>query len=226
MITSSPASTPTARSARCNPAVPLLTAQACAAPTRAANTRSNFTQPAARATAAPSAAPPAQPASSASPKHGLRQEESGRQRRRHQSRLPVLGGSRSERPDRARSRLRARHYTVPGRAERSTTDEGLPPCIPNSSESTRRVPRGGDQVLGNPNRAPYILPIRGIDQHPGNGPGPLRLIEYPNLEVDQIDVLQMRMDLPDRVAQRPVQGMHRPVALGGAHIPLAARPRS
>ncbi len=41
VTTSSPASTPTARNARCNPAVPLLTAQAYGAPTRAANMRSN-----------------------------------------------------------------------------------------------------------------------------------------------------------------------------------------
>ncbi len=41
VTTSSPSPTPTARRARCRPAVPLLTAQACGAPTRAANRRSN-----------------------------------------------------------------------------------------------------------------------------------------------------------------------------------------
>src|SRR4029077_16043737 len=78
------------------------------------------------------------------------------------------------------------------------------------------------QILRHTDRTPYVLPIRGVDQHTSHRPGSLRLVEYPNLEVDKIDVLEMRVNLCDRIAQRPIQSVHRPIPLGRAHIPLAA----
>src|SRR5271169_3054669 len=67
------------------------------------------------------------------------------------------------------------------------------------------VPRSSDHVLRDPDRSPNLLPVGGVQQHPRNGPGALRLIEDPHLEVDEVDVAQMGMNLPDRVAQGLVQ---------------------
>ena len=57
-------------------------------------------------------------------------------------------------------------------------------------------------------------------------PVPLRLVEDADLEVDELDVAQVRVALADRDAQRLVERVDRAVALGGAHVALAARPRS
>ena len=38
-------------------------------------------------------------------------------------------------------------------------------------------------------------------QHPRHRAGPLRLVEDAHLEVDEVDVAQVRMDLTDRVAE-------------------------
>ncbi len=55
-------------------------------------------------------------------------------------------------------------------------------------------------------------------------PVPLALVEDPDLEVHELDVAQVRVGLADRVAQRLVERVHRAVALGRAHEPLAADP--
>ena len=55
-------------------------------------------------------------------------------------------------------------------------------------------------------------------------PVPLRLVEDAHLEVDELDVAQVRVALADRVAQRLVERVHRAVALGGAHVALAVHP--
>ena len=55
-------------------------------------------------------------------------------------------------------------------------------------------------------------------------PVPLRLVEDADLEVDELDVLEVRVDLADRVAQRRVERVDRAVALGGAHVALAVDP--
>jgi hypothetical protein len=49
-------------------------------------------------------------------------------------------------------------------------------------------------------------------------------IEDPDLVVDQLDLGQVRMELGDRVAQRLVERVHRPVALGGAHVAPTVHP--
>ena len=55
-------------------------------------------------------------------------------------------------------------------------------------------------------------------------PGALRLVEDPDLEVDEVDVRQMRVDLDERVAQRTVERVHGAVALGGPDVALAVGP--
>ena len=52
----------------------------------------------------------------------------------------------------------------------------------------------------------------------------MRLVEDPDLEVDELDVRQMRMDPVDRRAQRGVERVDRAVALRRAHVALAFDP--
>ena len=70
--------------------------------------------------------------------------------------------------------------------------------------------------------APRLVAVGGVEQHLVTAPVPWRSrIEDPDLVVDELDVGQVRVQLADRVAQRPVEGVHRPVALRGADV---ARP--
>ncbi len=98
-----------------------------------------------------------------------------------------------------------------GSARRLTTAVRTPSARPGADGAGlhpvlervhQRIPGGGDHVLGDPDRAPHLLPVGGVDQHPRDGAGALRLIEDPHLEVDELDVPQMRVDLADRLAQR------------------------
>jgi len=89
----------------------------------------------------------------------------------------------------------------------------------------QRLPRRLDHVLGNPGRAPLGRAVRGVEQDAGDRLGPLRAVEDPDLEVDQLDVGELRVDLDQRRAQRLVQGVDRAVALGGPDVALAVGPR-
>jgi hypothetical protein len=62
-----------------------------------------------------------------------------------------------------------------------------------------RIPRGGDQVLVHTDRAPYPLPVRRIDEDPRDGIRALGLIQYSHLKFVERDVVQMRVDLADRI---------------------------
>ena len=66
--------------------------------------------------------------------------------------------------------------------------------------------------------------VGGVEQHARDRAGALRLVEDADLEVDELDVAQVRVDLADRVAQRAVERVDRAVALGGAHVALAVDP--
>src|SRR5271154_1476890 len=196
VITSSPSLTPTARSARWRPAVPLETAHPNGAPTRAANALSNA------GTRGPSESWP------------------------ERSTSTTARSSASPRTGRASGTGSALTYrsSPPHRASPVRGDGHLAGLHAVLQRIDERIPGGGDHVLGDPDRAPHLLAVGGIDQDAGDRAGALRLIEDAHLEVDQLDVAQMRVDLTDRVTQRGVEGVHRAVALGRAHVALATEP--
>ena len=68
-----------------------------------------------------------------------------------------------------------------------------------------------------------LSPSRGVDEHPGHGPGPLAGVEDPYPVVDQVDGGELGEVRADGLAQGRVEGVDRAVALGrGQH---AARRR-
>src|SRR5436190_12781967 len=86
------------------------------------------------------------------------------------------------------------------------------------------LPRGLDDVLRDADRAPGVASVGGVEEHPGHGPRAVVGVEDPDLVVDQLDLGQVRVELGDRVAERPVEGVHRPVALRGADVALPLDP--
>ena len=195
VTTSSPSLTPTARSARCSPAVPLDTALACGAPTRAANARSNS------GTRGPSESCPERSTSSTA----------------RSSASPSTGRA---------SGIVLAPRAASARGVPLTPRGGVPGCMPYSSESTSASQEAAITFSETPIEPQTSLAVGGIEQHPRDRARALGLIEDPHLEVDELDVAQVRVDLADRVAQRLVERVHRAVALGGAHVALAVRARS
>src|SRR5918995_3761751 len=88
----------------------------------------------------------------------------------------------------------------------------------------QRLPGRLDDVLRDADRAPFALPVGGVEQHPGDSPGAVVLVEDADLVVGQLDLGQVRVAVGDRLAQGPVQRVHRAVALGGANVALALHP--
>ena len=95
---------------------------------------------------------------------------------------------------------------------------------PELKRVDERLPGGLDHVLGDPDGAPHALAVGGVEQHPRDRVGPLRLVEDPDLEVDELDLGELRVDLDERLAQRTVERVDRTVALGCAHEALAVDP--
>jgi hypothetical protein len=146
---------PTARSAGCNPAVPLLTAHACSAPTRAANMRSNSP------TRAPKESCPERntsntASSSAAPIQAWRAEQ-GRQRQRHRGDLQVLGGATSGRTVPSPMQHPSPALGTSGRTERRNR-RGLATLHSKLQRIHQSIPRSSNKVLGNPNRAQTSRP--------------------------------------------------------------------
>ena len=94
--------------------------------------------------------------------------------------------------------------------------------MPYSSESTSASQDAAIRFSATPIEPHTRLAVGGVDEHSRDRPRSLGLVEDPDLEVDEIDVLEVRVALADGVAQRTVERVHRPVALGGAHETLAA----
>src|SRR5205085_8244977 len=86
-----------------------------------------------------------------------------------------------------------------------------------------RLPGSLYDVLRHADRAPHLIAVGGIEQHPGDRAGALGLVEDAHLEVDQVDVAQAGIYLDQRVAERAVERVDRAVALGGAHVTLITR---
>ena len=96
--------------------------------------------------------------------------------------------------------------------------------MPASSESTSASQLASMMFSDTPIAPQLSMPSLASSSTRVTAPVPLRLVEDAHLEVDQLDVAQVRVALADRLAQRLVERVHRPVALGGAHVALAVDP--
>src|SRR5690242_15814313 len=123
-------------------------------------------------------------------------------------------------------RARAVPRPHPARAERAESRPGGPPerrsralgrgrllagLSPSDAHAVlervdERLPGGLDDVLRHADRAPHLIAVGSIEQHPGNRAGALGLVEDAHLEVDQVDVAQVWMDLYERLPERTVEG--------------------
>ena len=97
-------------------------------------------------------------------------------------------------------------------------------CSAYSSESTSASHDAAMMFSLTPIEPHDVVAVGRVEQHARDRVGALRLVEDADLEVDELDVLQVRVDLADRVAQRAVERVDRAVALGGAHVALAVDP--
>ena len=206
VTTSSPSSTPTARSARCRPGRAAADRARVAAPRAARRKRARTPRAAARARAGRSAAP--------------RSRRAPRPRRAPAARA----GSARAPPDAASPRgQRARRR--PRRLHPTRRSGRRPGCIPYSSESTSASQEAAIRFSETPIEPHTSWPSEASISTRVTAPVPLALVEDPDLEVDELDVPQVRVQLADRVAQRGVERVDRAVALGRAHEALAVRAR-
>ena len=65
---------------------------------------------------------------------------------------------------------------------------------------------------------PRRLAVGGLDEHPGDRVGAVALVEDAHLVVDQLELRDLRVGLPDRLAQRLVERVDRAVALAGDDV--------
>src|SRR4051812_22760581 len=221
VTTSSPSDTPTARSPRCSPAVPLDTALACAAPSREAKASSNA------GTRGPSESWPERrtsmtAASSASPRTGLASGIGPVS----PPQPPPAARAPPPRPGPAwrGGSARSRRASSRARVGRRGPPRPAPGLLGELERVDERLPRRRDHVLVDADRAPHVLAVGGVDEHAGHRSGAVALVEDADLVVDELDVAQVRVDLGDRGAQGGVERVHRAVALGGADVALAVDP--
>src|ERR1035437_4205154 len=86
-------------------------------------------------------------------------------------------------------------------------------------------PAGLHDVGRDPNGVPRGHPIGVLHQNAGGGIGAVSSIEQADPEVDQLDLGQLGVGARQRLANRPVQRVHRAVTLGRDDDPLAGRPQ-
>src|SRR3954452_5642432 len=215
VITSSPSETPTARRARCRPAVPDETAEACRAPRRSAKAASNAGTCGPRESW-PERSTPSTAASSSGPM-------TGRARGTESSADRVMSPRRNGRR-RARARPSRRS---PGAAEPDRAPAGVVHAARQHAGLERvheGVPAGLDDVLADADGAPGVRAVRGVEQHARHGARRLLLVEDADLVVDELDVGEVRIGLRDGRAQGGVKRVHGAVALGAPDVALAVHP--
>ena len=198
VITSSPGPQPSARTPRCRAAVPEETATASSTPSQAAKSRSK------RSSTGPSDSRPERRTSSTS----------------SSSRAPRSGlasgiGS---------GWLTRRREGAPARTVARAAGRGLRGWKAYSSESTRASHDASMMFSETPIDPQERSPVGGVQQHARHRVGAVVRIEDPDLVVDQLDLGQVRMELGDRLAQRTVERVDRPLALGGADVAPPVHP--
>ena len=92
---------------------------------------------------------------------------------------------------------------------------GLPAAQAEGEPVDQRPPRRLDDVVPDADGDPRGLAVGGLDQHPGDRVGAVALVEDAHLVVDQLELRDLRVGLPDRLAQRLVERVDRAVALAG-----------
>ena len=84
-----------------------------------------------------------------------------------------------------------------------------PRCMPYSSESTSASQEAAIRFSETPIEPHTSCPSEASISTRVTAPVPLRLVEDAHLEVDELDVAQVRVDLADRLAQRAVERVAR-----------------
>src|SRR6185312_2045618 len=125
--------------------------------------------------------------------------------------------------------------TTPGARKPSSSPGSSPPPAPRQTALITDL-RHDHVLLGPicvtqirdkpaPNHRPGVAwQVAGLDQHPGDGPGPVRALQDADLVVGQLEPGQLRVEPLQREAQGVVERVDRPVALAGGHDPLALGP--
>ena len=139
---------------------------------------------------------------------------------------PAAARARAARSAAPRARARSSASPSTGRASgiSRVAHAGGPAQHAALERVDERLPGGRDDVLGDADRAPHLGAVGGVEQHARDRARALVLVEDADLEVDELDVGEVRVDLADRGAQRAVERVDRPVALGGLHAALAVDP--
>src|ERR1700727_1411932 len=112
------------------------------------------------------------------------------------------------------SALSARCYRSVGSA--SGPQQAVADCL------FERVPGGGDDVLVHPDGGPGVAgAVARLDQDPGDRPGAGAAFQDADLEVGQLQGGELGEGLLERGPQRPVERVHRAVALADGDDPLS-----
>src|ERR1019366_1907055 len=88
----------------------------------------------------------------------------------------------------------------------------------------QRLPGCRDDVLGHADGGPLPRVVSGGEHHPGDRARRCPAIQDADLVVDEMDVLQLRIEIGQAAAQRLVQGVHRADPLADGDDALAAEP--
>src|SRR5918994_5702762 len=84
----------------------------------------------------------------------------------------------------------------------------------------QRLPGGFDDVLGDADGAPHSLAVGRVYEDAGRGGGGAVLVQYADLVVGEVDLLELGVVRPDGVSQSAVQGVDGAVAFGGGDHPV------
>src|SRR5215468_10233055 len=71
----------------------------------------------------------------------------------------------------------------------------------------QRLPGGFDDVASDPDRPPGLLAVRRGDQDARLGRGAAGLVEDSHLVVDEVHLLEVRIEFLERLAERVVEGV-------------------
>ena len=87
-----------------------------------------------------------------------------------------------------------------------------------SSESTSASQEASMMFSETPIVPQESLAVGGVEQDAGDRAGAVVRVEDAHLVVGELDVREVRVEVGDRQAERPVERVHRAVPLGGAHV--------
>ena len=153
--------------------------------------------------------------------HRPERQPAGPQHLEHQLLLALADDGLRER-DRPLDRVP--QLTPARRAERSRRAAGVPRWNAYSSESTSASQDASMMFSETPIEPHESVPSAESSRTRVIGAGAVVGVEDPDLVVDELDVGEMRMQLADRVAQRPVERVDRAVALRRVDVAASVDP--